>query len=419
MPCGYYLEEAEEEGAALFDHPDFADTPGGSQRQRLRGRCHVVLLAARSTTRGRPGDHGLGGPPRGVPRAAARVDHAPEEVSEPLVPTRCSAEAVGRRRSVMTTTTGTHLGAFTPLDWALFLSIGLIWGSSFLLIAIGLDAFAPGLVTWLRIVFGAVGALAGTGRAPERCTDEDFPRLVAVSVLWVALPFTLFPLAEQHIASGVTGLINGALPIFAVAFGSIMLRRAPGRTQALGLAVGFLGIVAIALPSIQRGFERGDRRVDGAARRRLLRRRDQPRHAADAAVRVAPRDGPRDRARRASGPCRSGSRASRDSSFAWSSFLAVVVLGVMGTGVAFVLMGRLVARVGARASFATYLIPVVALILGVVFRDEVDPCAVGRRHRAGDRRAPCSRRGRSATHERRVPDPTTHPSWSSIPRRPR
>ena len=42
-----------------------------------------------------------------------------------------------------------------PLDWILFLSIGTIWGSSFLLIAIGLDAFAPGLVTWLRIVFGA------------------------------------------------------------------------------------------------------------------------------------------------------------------------------------------------------------------------------------------------------------------------
>jgi drug/metabolite transporter (DMT)-like permease len=46
-------------------------------------------------------------------------------------------------------------------------------------------------------------------------------------------------------------------------------------------------------------------------------------------------------------------------------------LGVLGTGIAFVFMGRLVARVGSsRASFATYLIPVVALILGVVFRDE-------------------------------------------------
>ena len=59
------------------------------------------------------------------------------------------------------------------------------------------------------------------------------------------------------------------------------------------------------------------------------------------------------------------------SDFAWSSFVAVACLGVLGTGIAFVFMGRLVARVGSsRASFATYLIPVVALILGVVFRDE-------------------------------------------------
>jgi drug/metabolite transporter (DMT)-like permease len=60
----------------------------------------------------------------------------------------------------------------------------------------------------------------------------------------------------------------------------------------------------------------------------------------------------------------------RGSDFAWPSFLAVVGLGVVGTGIAFDVMGRLVARVGSRASFATYLIPVVALILGVIFRDE-------------------------------------------------
>jgi drug/metabolite transporter (DMT)-like permease len=61
----------------------------------------------------------------------------------------------------------------------------------------------------------------------------------------------------------------------------------------------------------------------------------------------------------------------RTSAFAWPSFLAVASLGIVGTGIAFVLMGRLVARVGStRASTATYLIPVVALVLGVVFLDE-------------------------------------------------
>ena len=59
------------------------------------------------------------------------------------------------RRSVLTTTEGTHRGAFTPLDWGLFAAIGGIWGSSFLFIAIGLEAFEPGLVTWLRVLFGA------------------------------------------------------------------------------------------------------------------------------------------------------------------------------------------------------------------------------------------------------------------------
>ena len=59
------------------------------------------------------------------------------------------------------------------------------------------------------------------------------------------------------------------------------------------------------------------------------------------------------------------------SSFAWGPAAAIIVVGALGTGLAFVLMGRLVSRVGSsRASFATYLIPVVALLLGAIFLDE-------------------------------------------------
>ena len=113
-----------------------------------------------------------------------------------------------------TTSHGTHAGAFTPLDWGLFLAIGCIWGSSFLFIRIGLDAFAPGLITSLRILLGAAALwLVPAARSPVDRADR--PRLIVLSVLWVAIPFTLFPLAEQHITSGLTGLLNGALPIFA------------------------------------------------------------------------------------------------------------------------------------------------------------------------------------------------------------
>ncbi len=61
-----------------------------------------------------------------------------------------------------------------------------------------------------------------------------------------------------------------------------------------------------------------------------------------------------------------------DSHFEPGPVAAVLFLGVVGTGLAFVIMGTLVGRVGAtRASMITYLIPVVALVLGVVFRDDV------------------------------------------------
>ena len=59
------------------------------------------------------------------------------------------------------------------------------------------------------------------------------------------------------------------------------------------------------------------------------------------------------------------------SSWSWSAFVAIAVAGIIGTGVAFVVMASLVGSVGStRAAFTTYLIPVVALILGVQFRDD-------------------------------------------------
>jgi drug/metabolite transporter (DMT)-like permease len=60
-----------------------------------------------------------------------------------------------------------------------------------------------------------------------------------------------------------------------------------------------------------------------------------------------------------------------DASWEFGPIVAVAVLGVVGTGIAFALMGTLVGRVGStRASFITYLIPVVALALGVAFRGD-------------------------------------------------
>jgi drug/metabolite transporter (DMT)-like permease len=280
------------------------------------------------------------------------------------------------RRRVLSTSYGTHAGAFTALDWTLFGAIGLIWGSSFLLIAIGLDAFTPGLVTWMRVGCGA-GALWLIPAARTPIERADRTRIVALSILWVAIPFTLFPLAEQWISSALTGLLNGALPIFATTIGALMLRRAPGRAQGAGLAIGFLGIAAIAVPAATVGADDAlgvvlvliavicygfAINIAAPVTQRYGSLPVMARMLALATVWTAPL----------------GLVGVTRSSFAWPSFAAVAVLGAVGTGLAFVLMGRLVSRVGSgRASFATYLIPVVAMILGAVFRgDEITAISV-------------------------------------------
>merc|ERR1712185_104767 len=111
-----------------------------------------------------------------------------------------AAPRVEQKHSIMTTAAGTNQGAFEAVDWMLFFSIGGIWGSSFLLMAIGLDALEPGVITWLRVTAGAV-TLACVPRARAPIARADWPRLLALSVLWVALPFSLFPVAQQHINS--------------------------------------------------------------------------------------------------------------------------------------------------------------------------------------------------------------------------
>jgi drug/metabolite transporter (DMT)-like permease len=272
-------------------------------------------------------------------------------------------------RGVLSTSVGTHRGAFTASDWALFASIGAIWGSSFLLIAIGLDALEPGLITWLRVSFGAATLwLMPATRTPLDRADRA--RVVALSFLWVAVPFTLFPLAQQWISSGLTGLLNGSLPIFATTIGAVMLARLPGRAQVIGLMVGFAGVVAIVAPSLAEGSNEAlgvvlvlvavacygiAINIAAPLTQRYGSLPVMGRMVGLAAIWTAP----------------FGLVGLAGSSFDWGSLVAIAALGALGTGLAFVLMGRLVARVGsARASFATYLIPVVALVLGAVFLDE-------------------------------------------------
>ena len=199
---------------------------------------------------------------------------------------------------------------------------------------------------------------------------EDWLGTALVGVLWMAFPLSMFPFAEQRVSSALTGMLNGAVPLFTAIVAAGMARRWPSRSIAVGLAVGLAGGVLMALPTVGQGRSTtvGVLLILAAlvsygfalnvARPIQQRQGALPviwRAQAVALVLTAPLGLPELlEARWSPGP-----------------LLALLALGALGTGVAYVLTVLAAGRVGAtKASATAFLIPPVALLLGVLVRGE-------------------------------------------------
>ena len=264
---------------------------------------------------------------------------------------------------------GVNEGNFNRTDWALLLTISLIWGSSFLWIAIGLDAFHPSVIALFRMVFGA-SVLAFVPSARQPMPRSTWPVLAVVAIGGNAAPAVFFPLAQQRIESSVAGMLNSVGPILVLLLSIAMLRRAPERNQIAGLIIGLCGAMTIAIANLSGadaepigllfvlcavfGYSLSNnflpplaQQYGGAAimaRAMLL-----------SSVLLAPW----------------GLWGLTQSTFAWKSAIALVILGVVGTGIARSLFANLNGRVGApRSSLVGYLVPIVAIVLGVAVRNE-------------------------------------------------
>lgn len=279
-----------------------------------------------------------------------------------------SASGNDRRVSRMTSE-GTNAGSFHSSDWLLVLIPGLIWGASFLLISEGLEAFAPGAVTFMRITFGAV-TLWFLPASRIKVERADWPRVMVLGVTWLAFPMTLFPLAQQHISSSLAGMLNGAIPVFVTIVAAVLLRRWPGRWQVAGIFVGAFGLVLMGVRSLNEG---GSTALGVVL---ILVAVSSYGMAVNVSVPLTQKYGAIPVFWRAqvvsvilTAPF--GAFGLAHSHWATRPFLAILLLGIFGTAVAFVMMTTLAARVGAtRASILTYLEAVVALILGVLIRND-------------------------------------------------
>src|SRR5208282_896265 len=137
-------------------------------------------------------------------------------------------------------------------DWLLLVVPGLIWGASFLFIAEGMHAIGPNGVTFVRILIGfATLSLFPAARKPVM--RSDWAGIAGLGVLWLAFPLSMFPFAEQHVSSALTGMLNGANPLFTAIVAAAIAQRAPARRILAGIAVGMTGTILIALPASGEG----------------------------------------------------------------------------------------------------------------------------------------------------------------------
>ena len=121
-----------------------------------------------------------------------------------------------------------------------------IWGSSFLMIKYSLEELNPSDIAIYRILIGALFINIFV-RAKENIVKTDNIKIFIISFFWMALPFYMFGIAEQTITSSLAGLINGSTPIFVAFIAVVFYKLKVTKIQVLYIFTGFIGVGLISL----------------------------------------------------------------------------------------------------------------------------------------------------------------------------
>jgi drug/metabolite transporter (DMT)-like permease len=140
--------------------------------------------------------------------------------------------------------------------WALIIGLGAVWGCSFLFNAVLIREISPLWVSAGRVSIGAmicwVYFLAARKRLPSDW--HVYRDLFVLGLLNYAIPFALFPFAEQHVASSIIGVINGMTPMTTVIVSQFWAGGEKANwNKVAGVLIGFAGAILLASPSFGAG----------------------------------------------------------------------------------------------------------------------------------------------------------------------
>jgi len=253
-----------------------------------------------------------------------------------------------------------------------FVSLAAMWGASFLFMRMGAAEFGVFATAGLRV------AIAAAFLTPILWFSGHWGELrrKAVAILFIGLlnsgiPFALFSYAVLSISTGLTSILNATVPLFGAVIAWLWLKDRPGNSRILGLLIGFGGVILLA--GEKASFKPGG---TGWAVLACLLASICYAFAASFTKRYLTGVHPLATA--------TGSQIGATIGLALPTFwfwpshmpgltpwLALLALGVVCTGVAYILYFRLIERAGpARALAVTFVVPVFALTYGGLFLGE-------------------------------------------------
>jgi drug/metabolite transporter (DMT)-like permease len=266
--------------------------------------------------------------------------------------------------------------ARSPRVAAQFTLLAITWGASFLFIKIGLEGLSPAQVVLGRLSGGALalGAISALTRAALPRSPVVWAHATVVGLLLCVVPFLLFAWAEQHISSGLASIYNATTPLMTMLVAVLALpEERPTRWRLAGLLCGLLGVLVVLGPwhgvAAASGIAQAACLAATASYgiafvylRRFLAPRQLPalvvatlQVGIGALVMIALTPAI------ATEPVRLTARV----------VVSMAILGVLGTGLAYVWNTNVVSAWGATtASAVTYATPVVGVLLGILILGE-------------------------------------------------
>ena len=257
-----------------------------------------------------------------------------------------------------------------------YVALGTVWGCSFIFIKLGLEFLTPVGVAFVRTSLGAITLLVIL-KSRQISLPKDrkiWGHLWVVAMLLNVVPGVLFGFAETRVTSVLAGIVNAVTPLMTLLAIFVAFRgEKPKRYQVIGLTIGFTGVLTVL--GIWRGMGQNSLLAVLAlvaaatcygisfpySQKFVLPYKLQPEALATIQISLAAAT---------LLPFYLMNGISRDQ-YRPGPIFAMLALGVLGTGYAYIWNFKIMAAAGsAIASSVTYVTPVVAVIVGVLFLGE-------------------------------------------------